>query len=141
MGLALMSLTTPGTAKNLLNADLTGEDDGDEILDGMHADAPELAPITLHLTPAVCGVRLDKALSSLVTQYSRSRMQQWIEGGHVMVDGVVARAKMTAFGDETVVITPQAAPEDEAFRPEAMALDIVHGRAPCSMACCITIRP
>jgi 23S rRNA pseudouridine1911/1915/1917 synthase len=126
MGLALMSLTTPGLAKNLLNTDLTGEDDGDEVLDGMHADAPELAPITLHLTPAVCGVRLDKVLSSLVTQYSRSRMQQWIEGGHVLVDGVVARTKMTAFGDETIVITPQAAPEDEAFRPEPMALDIVH---------------
>ena len=121
-----MSLTTPGMAKNLLNADLTGEDDGDEVLDGMHADAPELAPITLHLTPAVCGVRLDKVLSSLVTQYSRSRMQQWIEGGHVLVDGVVARTKMTAFGDETIVITPQAAPEDEAFKPEPMVLDIVH---------------
>lgn len=121
-----MSLTTPGMAKNPLDADLSCEDDGDDVLDGMHADAAELAPITLHLTPAVCGVRLDKALSSLVTQYSRSRMQQWIEGGHVTVDGVPARAKMTAFGDETVVISPQAAPEDEAFRPEAMVLDIVH---------------
>jgi 23S rRNA pseudouridine1911/1915/1917 synthase len=121
-----MSLTTPGMAKNLLNTDLTGEDEGEEVLDGMDAGALELAQITLHLTPAVCGVRLDKVLSSLVTQYSRSRMQQWIEGGHVLVDGVVARTKMTAFGDETIVITPQAAPEDEAFKPEAMALDIVH---------------
>jgi 23S rRNA pseudouridine1911/1915/1917 synthase len=121
-----MSLTTPGMAKNLLNNDLTGEDEGDEVLDGMHADAAELAPITLHLTPEVCGVRLDKVLSSLVTQYSRSRMQQWIEGGHVLVDGVVAKTKMTAFGDETIVITPQAAPEDDAFRPEPMTLDIVH---------------
>jgi 23S rRNA pseudouridine1911/1915/1917 synthase len=126
MGLALMSLTTPGMAKNLLDPDLIGEDDGDEALDGMQAGAAELAPITLHLTPAVCGVRLDKVLSSLVTQYSRSRMQQWIENGHVTVDGVVARTKMTAFGDETVVIVPQAAPEDEAFRPEPMVLDIVH---------------
>jgi 23S rRNA pseudouridine1911/1915/1917 synthase len=129
-----MSLTTPGRAKNLPHAnpddsadltdstEITVEDDGDDIEEG----GAGLAPITLKLTPAVCGVRLDKALSSLVTQYSRSRMQQWIEGGHVLVDGVVARAKMTAFGDETVVVNPQAAPEDEAFRPEAMALDIVH---------------
>jgi len=104
--------------------------DVDLDLDAMDGDvedaAPTFAPIELKLNDAVCGVRLDKALSALVPQYSRSRLQQWIDAGHVSVDGQVARAKMTVYGDERVVILPQPAPEDMAFKPEAMALNTVH---------------
>ncbi|MES2832222.1 MAG: RluA family pseudouridine synthase [Pseudomonadota bacterium] len=85
-----------------------------------------MVPIRLVLSPVDCGVRLDKVLSRLVPQYSRSRLQQWIDAGHVTVDGVPARAKTTAFGDEHVLVSPQAAPEELAFHPEAMNLHIVH---------------
>jgi len=85
-----------------------------------------MVPIQLALSPLDCGVRLDKVLSRLVPQYSRSRLQQWIDAGHVTVDGVAARAKATVFGDEHVTISPQAAPEELAFHPEAMDLHIVH---------------
>jgi 23S rRNA pseudouridine1911/1915/1917 synthase len=69
---------------------------------------------------------LDKVLSGLVPQYSRSRLQQWIESGHVTVDGAIARVRMTVYGDETVVVLPQAAPDEQAFKPEPMALSIVY---------------
>ncbi|MFJ7566536.1 RluA family pseudouridine synthase [Herminiimonas sp. NPDC097707] len=101
----------------------TGDLDGMDEADGDLLDVP---PIELDLTPAVCGVRLDKVLSTLVPQYSRSRLQQWIDAGHVSVDGEIARAKMTVYGDEKVVIYPQPAPEDEAFKPEAMDLNIAY---------------
>jgi 23S rRNA pseudouridine1911/1915/1917 synthase len=84
------------------------------------------SPITLELTPEACGQRLDKVVAGLVPQFSRSRLQQWFEAGHVKVDGKPARGKDTAYGDETVVVEPQAAPEDTAFAPEPMQLDIVH---------------
>ncbi|MEG2962132.1 MAG: S4 domain-containing protein, partial [Janthinobacterium sp.] len=86
----------------------------------------EMAPITLELTPDACGHRLDKVISKLVPQYSRSRLQLWLEAGFVTVDGKVAKRNMTAYGDEKIVILPQSAPEDEAFKPEAMELNIVH---------------
>jgi 23S rRNA pseudouridine1911/1915/1917 synthase len=86
----------------------------------------ELSPITLQLAPDACGQRLDKVVAGLVPQFSRSRIQLWFEGGHVKVDGKPARGKDTAYGDETVVIEPQAAPEDTAFAPEALELDIVY---------------
>jgi 23S rRNA pseudouridine1911/1915/1917 synthase len=86
----------------------------------------DLSPITLHLTPDMCGQRLDKVVAGLVPQFSRSRMQLWFDGGHVQVDGKPARGKGTAYGDETVVIVPQTAPEDTAFTPEPIALNIVH---------------
>ncbi len=84
------------------------------------------APIELRLETDAGGERLDKVLSKLLPQYSRSRLQQWIEAGHVSVDGQPARSKMTMLGDETVHIHPQAAAEDEAYKPEAMDLHIVH---------------
>lgn len=100
----------------------TDVDDGD--LD--EGAAPQSAPIELKLTSEFCGVRLDKALSQLVPEYSRSRLQQWIEAGYVTVDGQPARGKATMLGDETIVVTPQAAAEDHAFTPEPIPLAIVH---------------
>jgi 23S rRNA pseudouridine1911/1915/1917 synthase len=92
--------------------------DEEEVFDSM-------APIELELTPEVCGERLDKVISRLVPQFSRSRMQLWMAAGFVTVDGKVATTKMTAYGDEKVLILPQTAPEDAAFKPEEMTLNIV----------------
>nr|WP_233575651.1 RluA family pseudouridine synthase [Noviherbaspirillum saxi] len=80
----------------------------------------------LQLTPEFCGVRLDKVLSQLIPEYSRSRLQQWLDDGHITVDGQPAKGKTLALGDEMIVVRPQAAPEDNAFKPEAMDLAILH---------------
>jgi 23S rRNA pseudouridine1911/1915/1917 synthase len=90
------------------------------------ANGADFSPITLNLTPEHCGQRLDKVVAGLVPQFSRGRLQQWFDSGHIMVDGKSARGKDTAYGDETVEVTPQAAPEDTAFSPEAMELNIVY---------------
>ena len=118
--------TTPKLADHQIEADI--ETDIDDDFDGESSlqGGAELAPITLHLTPAACGQRLDKVVAGLVPQFSRSRIQLWFDGGHVLVDGKSARGKDTAYGDETVLITPQSAPEDEAYKPEPVALNIVH---------------
>lgn len=99
-------------------------------VDETHDDTDEIPSTTeaiqLKLGRAFCGERLDKVLSKLVPQYSRSRIQQWIEAGHVTVDGQTARIKDTVLGDEIVFITPQAAPDEGAYQPESMPLDIVY---------------
>jgi 23S rRNA pseudouridine1911/1915/1917 synthase len=72
------------------------------------------------------GLRLDKALVSLAPEFSRSWLQQLIDRGHVQVDGVVqttASRKLRAGQRLWVALVPTA--ESLAFRPEAMALDIV----------------
>ncbi|WP_034297561.1 RluA family pseudouridine synthase [Herbaspirillum sp. RV1423] len=122
-----MSRTTPPKVVKAFAADPIEADEGEDALDdivGGFAEGNE--PIILKLTDDACGMRLDKVLSTLVPQYSRSRIQQWIEAGHVTVDGKPARTKMTVLGDEAVLILPQAAPEDNAFQPEAMDLAIVY---------------
>jgi 23S rRNA pseudouridine1911/1915/1917 synthase len=100
--------------------------------DDLDADVPDLgagpdfSPITLALAPEHCGQRLDKVVAALVPQFSRSRLQQWFDEGHITVDGKPAKGKSTAYGDEAIVVLPQPAPEDTAFSPEPMALDIVY---------------
>ncbi|HEX9171233.1 MAG TPA: RluA family pseudouridine synthase [Telluria sp.] len=113
----------PNSAELPFDPDFDDEIDPDFALAESGADS---GPITLHLTEEVCGQRLDKVIANQVPQYSRSRLQLWFDGGHVLVDGKPARGKDTAYGDETVVITPQTAPEDTAFTPEPIALNIVH---------------
>jgi 23S rRNA pseudouridine1911/1915/1917 synthase len=89
-------------------------------------DDDGLAPIELQLATEHCGQRLDKVISGLVPQFSRGRLQTWITDGFVTVDGKTAKStKDTVYGDEKIVILPQPEPEDEAFKPEPMELNIV----------------
>jgi 23S rRNA pseudouridine1911/1915/1917 synthase len=113
---------TPNSAELPLDGDFDDETDVDFLSEPTGID---LSPITLELTPVACGHRLDKVIAGLVPQFSRSRLQLWFDAGHVSVDGKPARGKDTAYGDETVVISPQSAPEDAAYTPEEIALNIV----------------
>jgi 23S rRNA pseudouridine1911/1915/1917 synthase len=83
-------------------------------------------PIVVTLGPEHCGQRVDKVLSTLAPQYSRSRLQQWMESGHVTMDGKPVKPKTIALGDETLTVLPQSVPEDQAYRPEPMDLPILH---------------
>ena len=80
-----------------------------------------------HITEAQHGLRLDRALSELVPEFSRSYLQQLIEAGAVMQGDVALRkpAHKVRAG-ETGQIELRPTPQSQAFVPEAMALDIVH---------------
>ena len=73
------------------------------------------------------GRRIDRALVDMVPEFSRNHLQGLIEQGHVQVDGRSidnASRKVRAGQLVTVELVPSA--ESRAFRPEAMALDLVH---------------
>lgn len=107
---------------NDLPADAGLMDDTDEF-EPVEAD---LSPVTLTLGPEHLGMRLDKALSALMPQYSRGRLQQWIEDGLVTVDGKPSKGKATMFGYEIVVVQPQPDESAHAFAPEPVPLDVLH---------------
>lgn len=94
--------------------------------DDFDPGAADLPPISLKLDAHCQGVRLDKALSTLLPQYSRARLQQWIEDGLVTVDGKPAKTKATMLGDETVIVQPQPAESEHPFAPEPVPLEVVH---------------
>ena len=79
------------------------------------------------VSEALHGQRLDKAVVTMATEFSRSHLQGLIEDGHVGVDGVVIRTasrKVRSGQMLSVDLVPTA--ESRAFRAENIALDIVH---------------
>ena len=73
------------------------------------------------------GLRLDQALVEMVPELSRSYLQQLIAAGAVKVDRLAlckASTRIKAADQGTIEL--RATPQSQAFKPELMALDIVH---------------
>jgi len=78
------------------------------------------------LGPAHEGARLDHALQALLPEYSRARLQQWIRGGAVRVDGMACTPKQRMWqGARVAVAIPERA-LSRADAPEDIPLAIVH---------------
>ncbi|VVE87250.1 RluA family pseudouridine synthase [Pandoraea bronchicola] len=84
------------------------------------------APLSATLPDALAGERLDKALAQCFPEYSRSRLQAWVEDGRVTLDGETAKVRQKVAGGEAVLITPAALPEQLAFAPEPVPLDAIY---------------
>ena len=69
--------------------------------------------------------RLDKVLATLLPEHSRGRLQQWITDGWVKVNDQEAKVRQTIRAGDRIWVQPQPSPEQVAFAPEAMDLDIV----------------
>ena len=82
--------------------------------------------IALEIPLESSGERLDKVLAGSLPDYSRNRLKAWVEAGAVMVDGKVTKARYLLRGGESVKVFPQEMPEQFAFSPEDIALDIVY---------------
>ena len=79
---------------------------------------------TLELPPDLAGLRLDQALARLLPQYSRSRLQGWIDAGAVRVDGRQLRVRDKVVGGEKVIIEARVEAEVR-VTAEEIPLDIV----------------
>jgi 23S rRNA pseudouridine1911/1915/1917 synthase len=79
---------------------------------------------SLALPEDLQGLRLDQALARALPQYSRARLQGWIEAGAIQVNGRRPRAKDKVVGGERVEIEARLE-VDVQVAPEAMPLEIV----------------
>ena len=69
--------------------------------------------------------RLDQALARLFPQYSRSRLQQWVKAGFVLVDNQKLRAKDKVHMGQQLIVEVQETVQGE-WQPEAIPLDILY---------------
>ena len=71
------------------------------------------------------GERIDKALSSLQSEWSRTQIGNWISDGNIKVNGDAVKAKYKVkAGDVIAIDVPEAEPLD--VIAENLALDIVY---------------
>jgi len=82
--------------------------------------------ISLEIPLEMAGERLDKVLAGSLPDYSRNRLKAWVEAGAVMVDGKVTKARYLLRGGESIKVFPQEMPEQFAFNPENIPLDVVY---------------
>lgn len=84
-------------------------------------------PIQRTLTVPIeyAGQRLDQVLAELLSDFSRTRIKEWIEAGQVLVDGEKLRPKDKVLGGEQVRVAAvvEAAGGVEA---EEIELNVVH---------------
>ena len=79
----------------------------------------------LTLPASAAGQRLDAALAAALPQYSRARLQRWIEAGEVQLAGRTVPARHRLAGGEPVRVRAEFEP-DRVVAPEAMPLRIIH---------------
>ena len=73
----------------------------------------------------LAGKRLDQALALMFPEFSRSRLQHWVKGGYVTVDGRPGNQRERVFGGERIRL--EAHLEDQVeCRPQAIPLDLVY---------------
>jgi 23S rRNA pseudouridine1911/1915/1917 synthase len=88
------------------------------------AESGSAAAVCLRIGLDQAGRRLDQVLPDLLPDYSRSRLQQWIEAGRVRLNGGSCRCRDKVWGGEEVALEPLLEAQD-ACLPEAIPLNIV----------------
>lgn len=73
----------------------------------------------------LAGLRIDQALAQLFPEYSRSRLQQWIQQGQVTVNAKPIKAKEKVWGGELVAINAELPHADVPWQAQAIDLNIV----------------
>lgn len=74
----------------------------------------------------MAGERIDKVLSLLFTDYSRTQLNRWLKQGQVLVDGMQPKSKDKVKGGETIVLDVIVENRNPSHQPQAIALDIVY---------------
>lgn len=82
-------------------------------------------PLTLVVDSRCAGQRIDQALAEMLPEFSRSRLQQWIDTGKVRLDGSPCRRRDKVWGGECISLEPLVEPRDETHA-EAIPLSIVY---------------
>lgn len=86
---------------------------------------PTPEKISLEIPGHLGGLRLDQALTELFPEYSRSRLQDWIKSGCVLLDGARVLPKQRILGGEQVSLQAEL-PVGEVSAAQDIPLQMMH---------------
>jgi 23S rRNA pseudouridine1911/1915/1917 synthase len=86
---------------------------------------PKFQTHRVELPPDFAGRRLDSALAALLPQYSRTRIQRWIDDGAVLINGLKVRQRDLVTGGETATVEARIKAET-GVKAQKLPLDVVH---------------
>ena len=86
---------------------------------------PDQIAFSATVSTDLVGLRLDQAAAELFPDFSRARLQKWIRGGELTVDGRVCKPTYKLLGGEHLALTAEVEAEGE-VRPEAIPLNVLH---------------
>ncbi len=92
---------------------------------GWHPDGFPILLVKLTAEPGDIGKRLDQLVHERLPEYSRSRIQRWIEEGRVLVNGQAGRSSRAMRAGESIDVAPADPPPLRA-QPEAIPLTILY---------------
>ena len=72
---------------------------------------------------SLAGQRLDQALATLFSEFSRARLQRWIRDGAVLVDGQRRRPRDVVAGGESIELNAELEVEGD-WQPQELPLDV-----------------
>jgi len=103
-------------------------------------EVPPLGVIQLEIPLSLRGERVDKAIAYLLPEYSRSRIQTWLEAGLILGTQGPLKAKDAVLGGQAVTLTIPHDPQNTAFSAENLPLEVIYSDSdlaviskPCSM--------
>ena len=73
----------------------------------------EQLELDIQVPAQFAGYRLDQAAAELIPDYSRARLQNWIKGGQLTVDGRAAKPKDKLFGGESLSLRAELEPQGD----------------------------
>lgn len=84
------------------------------------------SPRTAAVPDALAGERLDKVLAKVFPEFSRSRLQSWVEAGRVRVNGVPSKVRQPVPLGARIELVPDLLPEQLAFTAQPVELNVIY---------------
>ncbi len=85
----------------------------------------EIEDLTIQITEEMAGVRVDKAVSSIDEDWSRSQIANWVKDGAVKVNGEIVKPNYKVRLEDIIIVTPPTLEELDVV-PENLNLEIVY---------------
>lgn len=79
----------------------------------------------LSVPPECAGLRIDQALARLFPEYSRNRLQAWLKGGQILLDGDQVEPKHKVWGGEVLEVLELVAAPSGHEVAEDLPLDVI----------------